>query len=63
MVVIVNHKSHTKIMWYILQPIRSLLLVNIQDSLHCKQGSQYIGNIILQLFVVYETESTTSVST
>ena len=31
-----------------------MLLVDIQDSLHCKQGSY------LQLPVVYETESTTS---
>ena len=40
----------------------SLLSVNTQGSLHCKQGSLYIGNIILQLPipVVYETGSTTS---
>lgn len=32
----------------------------MQGSLHCKQGSLYIGDINLQLPVVYETESTTS---
>ena len=35
-----------------------MLLVNIQGSLHCKQGSLQ-ENIILQLPMVYETESTT----
>ena len=61
---IVNHKSqiNMRVVYrscYILQPDWSLsLLVNTQD---CKQGTrQLIGNIILQLPVMYETESTTS---
>ena len=49
-VVIVNHKSQTD-MHYILQPDWSLLLlVNIQDSLYCKQGMLLV-NIILQLLL------------
>ena len=45
---------------------QGMSLVNIQGSLHCKQGMLLvniqgnIGNIILQLPVVYKTESTTS---
>ena len=43
------------LMSYILHSDWSLLSVNMESSLYCKQGS-----IILQLPVVYEIESTTS---